>query len=103
MSSKISVTIGCTAVALGLGLGLGLAAPAGAAPSGTGSAADTVRELQNRGYQVQINSNANTGLSNCRVTGVHGLSDSNIDEDGRRIDPSQHTTVYVNVACQPDG
>ncbi|MCV7064894.1 hypothetical protein H7H51_02805 [Mycolicibacterium farcinogenes] len=95
------MTFGCTAVALGVGLGL--AAPAAAAPAGIGSAADTVRELQNRGYQVLINSNANTGLSNCRVTGVHGLSDSNIHADGRRIDPTQHTTVYVNVACQPDG
>ncbi|WP_066902407.1 hypothetical protein [Mycolicibacterium houstonense] len=101
MSRKFSATFGCTAVALAVGLGL--AAPAAAAPSGIGSAADTVRELQNRGYQVQINSNANTGLSNCRVTGVHGLSDSNIDADGRRIDPTKHNTVYVNVACQPDG
>lgn len=99
MSSKISMTFACTAI----GVGLALAAPANAAPAGTGSAADTVRDLQSRGYHVQINSNANTGLSNCRVTGVHGLADSNIDEDGYRIDPSRHTTVYVNVACQPDG
>ncbi|MGW4100558.1 MULTISPECIES: hypothetical protein [unclassified Mycobacterium] len=101
MSSKFSTTFACTAI--GLGVGLGLAAPANAAPSGTGSAADTVRDLQSRGYQVQINSNANTALSNCRVTGLHGLADSNIDEDGYRIDSAQHTTVYVNVACQPDG
>ncbi len=99
MSSKISMTFACTAI----GVGLALAAPANAAPAGTGSAADTVRDLQSRGYHVQVNSNANTGLSNCRVTGVHGLADSNIDEDGYRIDPSRHTTVYVNVACQPDG
>ncbi|ORV28005.1 hypothetical protein AWB98_09995 [Mycolicibacterium conceptionense] len=99
MSSKLLATFGCTAMAVGLGL----AAPANAAPSGSGSAADTVRDLQNRGYHVQINSNANTALSNCRVTGVHGLADSNIDESGHRIDPSKHTTVYVNVACQPDG
>jgi hypothetical protein len=84
-------------------LAIGLAAPAAAAPSGTGSAADTVRDLQGRGYHVQINSNANTSLSLCKVTGVHGLADSNINDDGHRIDPSQHTTVYVNVSCQPDG
>jgi hypothetical protein len=101
MSSKLLATMGCTAAVLGLSLGL--AAPASAAPSGTGSASDTVRDLQSRGYHVQINSNANTGLSNCRVTGVHGLSDSNIDSSGYRIDPSLHTTVYVNVSCQPDG
>lgn len=88
---------------MGLGLALGVAAPASAAPSGPGSAADTVSDLESRGYRVQINSNANTALSNCRVTGVHGLADSNIDENGYRIDPSRHTTVYVNVACQPDG
>ncbi|QRY52166.1 hypothetical protein JVX95_01820 [Mycolicibacterium septicum] len=101
MSSKFLATFACTA--MGLGMGLGLAATANAAPSGTGSAADTVRDLQSRGYHVQINSNANTALSNCRVTGVHGLADSNINEDGYRIDSTQHTTVYVNVACQPDG
>lgn len=101
MSSKFSMIFACTAI--GLGLGVGLAAPAGAAPTGAGSAADAVRDLQSRGYHVQVNSNANTALSNCRVTGVHGLADSNIDEDGYRIDPSRHTTVYVNVACQPDG
>ncbi|CRZ19152.1 hypothetical protein [Mycolicibacterium neworleansense] len=88
---------------MGLGLGLGLAAQANAAPAGVGSAADTVRDLQSRGYHVQVNSNANTALSNCRVTGVHGLADTNIDEDGYRIDPSRNTTVYVNVSCQPDG
>ncbi|TMS55930.1 hypothetical protein [Mycobacterium sp. DBP42] len=99
MSSKLLATLGCTAVAVGLGL----AAPADAAPAGTGSAADTVQDLQNRGYHVQINSNSNTALSNCRLTGVHGLADSNIDASGYRVDPSQHTTVYVNVACQPDG
>lgn len=99
MSSKLPMTFAGIAV----GLGLGLAVPAGAAPSGPGAAADTVRDLEGRGYHVQVNSNANTGLSNCRVTGVNGLADSNIDDNGHRIDPSQHTTVYVNVACQPDG
>ncbi|MGV0815722.1 hypothetical protein ABQF34_27540 [Mycolicibacterium boenickei] len=99
MSSKLFATFACTAVVLGLSL----AAPATAAPSGPGSAADIVRDLQSRGYQVQINSTANTALSNCRVSGVHGLADSNIDEDGYRIDPAQHSTVYVNVNCQPDG
>ncbi|ART67896.1 hypothetical protein BTO20_04195 [Mycobacterium dioxanotrophicus] len=84
-------------------LALGLAAPAAAAPSGTGSAEDTVRELESRGYHVQVNSNAKTSLSLCKVTGVHGLADSNINDTGHRIDPSQHTTVYVNVSCQPDG
>jgi hypothetical protein len=89
----------CTAAVLALGL----AAPAAAAPSGTESAEDTVRELQSRGYHVQVNSNATTSLSLCKVMGVHGLADSNINDDGHRIDPSQHTTVYVNLSCQPDG
>jgi hypothetical protein len=89
----------CTTVVLALGL----ATPTTAAPSGTGSAEDTVRELQGRGYHVQINSNGKTSLSLCTVTGVHGLADSNIDENGHRINPAQHTTVYVNKSCQPDG
>ncbi len=99
MSSKFFATLACTSIVLGLGL----AAPANAAPTGTGSAADTVSELQSRGYHVQVNSSANTALSNCRVTGVNGLADSNIDANGHRIDPSQHTTLYVDVSCQPDG
>lgn len=97
--TRFQTVLVCTA---GL-LAAGPAATANALPTGSGSAADTVRELRNRGYHVQLNSNTSAALSDCRVTGVHGLSDSNIDESGHRIDPSQHTTVYVDVVCQPDG
>ena len=76
---------------------------ASAMPTGGGSATDTVHELQSRGYHVQLNANTTAPLSQCSVTDVHGLSDSNIDNRGHKIDPSQFTTVYVNVQCRPQG
>ncbi|MEZ0051273.1 hypothetical protein ABIA30_002271 [Mycobacterium sp. MAA66] len=76
---------------------------ASAMPTGGGSAADTVHDLQARGYHVQINTNTVSPLSQCSVTDVHGLSDSNIDHTGHKIDPSQFTTVYVNAFCRPQG
>ena len=89
----------CVATALALSL-----APAAAAlPTAGGSADETVAELRSRGYDVRVNSSTSVGLSECTVTGVHGLSDSNVDEYGHRIDPSQHSTVYVSVTCRPDG
>lgn len=84
-------------------LGIALAAPAAALPMRTSSAADTVRELESRGYDVQINSNDSVPLRNCRASGIHGLNDSKIDDNGFRTDPTYHTTVYVDVTCQPDG
>lgn len=85
------------------GFALALAPTAAALPTGGGSAADTVHELQSRGYHVQLNSNTTAPLSQCSVTDVHGLSDSNINDTGHKLDPSQFTTVYVNVQCRPQG
>jgi hypothetical protein len=76
---------------------------ASALPTGGGSAADTVQDLQARGYHVQLNANTTAALSQCAVTDIHGLSDSNIDHTGHKIDPAQFTTVFVNVFCRPQG
>ena len=81
------------------------AAAASALPTGGGSAADTVQELEARGYNVQVNANttAPLSLSGCAVTDVHGLTDSNVDHAGHLIDPAQFTTAFVSVFCRPQG
>jgi hypothetical protein len=94
----ITITTLCTLAATALGL----AGAAAAAPTGAASAADTVKSLQAEGYSVQINGPANVPLSQCRVTSVHGLSNTNIDAAGHPVDPTQFTTVYVDVACADD-
>jgi len=75
------------------------AIPATAAPTGGTSAADTVKNLQSQGYSVQLNGTATGPLAQCTVTGVHGLS--NTDAAGNRVDPTQFTTVYVDISCPP--
>ena len=89
-------------LASGLAAGvLGFAAPAQAAPTGT--AADTVTSLQAEGYDVQINGVTQAPLSQCTVTGVHGLNNSNVNSADQRINSSQFDTVYVDVSCSNDG
>lgn len=78
-------------------------ATASALPTGGGSAVDTINELQSRGYHVQVNTSTSGPLSSCSVTDVHGLSGSNIDSRGQRINSGQFDTVYVNVQCRPQG
>jgi hypothetical protein len=73
---------------------------ASAMPSDHGSAADTVANLQADGHHVQLNGHANVPLTLCKVTGVHGLHNSNIDASGSRIDDDLFSTVYVDVKCQ---
>ena len=62
-----------------------------------------MQDLQARGYHVQLNANTTASLTQCSVTDVHGLADSNIDHTGHKIDPAQFTTVFVNVFCRPQG
>ena len=79
---------------------LGMAGAAAAAPTGAASAGDTVNSLQAQGYNVQINGTTNgMRLSACNVIGVHGLSNSNTDPAGNRIDKTEFTTVYVDISC----
>jgi hypothetical protein len=70
-----------------------LAGAAAAAPTGGASAADIVKSLETQGYSVQINGSVTAALSQCLVTGVHG--------DTLKKDPTQFSTVYVDVSCPP--
>lgn len=70
---------------------------AAAAPTGGAAAPDVVRELTAEGYSVQINGSGGAPLSQCTVTGVHGIPD---DTPGGA---AQFTTVYVDVACESGG
>jgi hypothetical protein len=79
---------------------IGLASKAAAAPSGFGNAQDTINALQNQGFNVVLNGAAVYPLSGCKVTGIEGLNSSNIDASGRRIDPTQFDTVYVDMSCR---
>jgi hypothetical protein len=82
---------------------LGMAGEAAAAPSGFanfGNAQDTINALQARGYNVQVNGATVVPLSSCKVLGVEGLNNSNIDSAGARIDPTKFDTVYVDVYCR---
>jgi hypothetical protein len=79
---------------------LGAGSPAAAAPSGFGNAQDTINALQSQGFNVELNGAAVYPLSGCKVTGIEGLNNSNIDSSGRRIDPTQFDTVYVDISCR---
>jgi len=74
------------------------AAPGG--PGGFGNAQDTINSLQAQGFNVQLNGAAVYPLSGCKVTGIEGLHDSNINSNGSIIDPTQFTTVYVDISCK---
>jgi hypothetical protein len=69
---------------------LAVAPMAAAAPTGGSNAADSIKALQDMGYNVQINGTVSGPLSQCIVTGVHGLTNS---------DPTVFTTAYVDVSC----
>src|SRR5262245_48488227 len=74
-----------------------------AAPSGFanfGNAQDTVNALTAAGYNVQINGATASPLSSCKVIQVEGLNNSNIDSNGKQIDPTRFDTVYVDVSCR---
>jgi hypothetical protein len=61
-----------------------------AAPTGGSNAADAVKDLQDMGYNVQLNGTVRGPLSQCTVTDVHGLANS---------DPTVFTTAYVDISC----
>jgi len=82
---------------------ISLAGTAAAAPSGFanfGNAQDTVNALQANGYNVIINGATVYPLSSCKVIGVEGLNNSNIDSAGSLIDPTKFDNVYVDVSCR---
>lgn len=64
----------------------------------TGDPADqTIKELQDQGYHVQVNSTqrGNLPLSQCIATGVHGIPRGGVDP--------HFVTVYVDVSCPHGG
>jgi hypothetical protein len=95
-----------TITAVSLGALAAAAAPAhvaAAAPSGFsnfGNAQDTVNALQAKGYNVILNGAAVYPLSSCKVIGVEGLNNSDIDSSGSRIDSTLFDTVYVDISCR---
>lgn len=101
--NRFAITVACvgtlTVSALGSAV-VGLAGPAAAAPSGFGNAQETVDALKAQGYNVVLNGAYVFPLSSCKVTGVEGLNDSNVNSAGTRIDPTQFDTVYVDISCR---
>lgn len=83
-----TATVGALAAAA-----VGFAGAAAAVPTGS-SAADTVKNLQDQGYNVQLNGTATGLLSRCTVTDVHGLA-------GTMRTTGEFDTVYVDVFCPP--
>ncbi|BBZ28925.1 hypothetical protein MMAD_32200 [Mycolicibacterium madagascariense] len=83
-------------------VGLGLASTATAASTDTGNAQDTISSLHTQGFDVRINGSADDPISECTVTDVHGMSDSNVDSSGQLIDDTHFTTVYVDISCPDD-
>jgi hypothetical protein len=59
-----------------------------------------VDALEAQGYNVIINGATVFPLSSCKVIGVEGLNNSNVNSVGARIDPTQFDTVYVDVSCR---
>ena len=89
---------GALAVAVLSSPGVATAAPSGFA--NFGNAQDTVNALSAAGYNVQINGGLAFPLSSCKVIQVEGLNNSNIDSNGKRIDPTKFDTVYVDFSCR---
>lgn len=81
---------------------LGLASPAEAigGPGGYGNAQDTINALQAQGFNVQLNGAAVYPLSGCKVTGIEGMHNDNINSAGAIIDPTKLTTVWVDILCK---
>ncbi|WP_457146200.1 hypothetical protein [Mycobacterium sp. URHB0021] len=102
VESEQVITVAGAACALAVAV-LGSSGVATAAPLGFanfGNAQDTVNALTAAGYNVQINGATVFPLSSCKVIQVEGLNNSNIDSDGKRIDPTKFDTVYVDVSCR---
>jgi hypothetical protein len=94
---KLSIIAVLAVASLG-SAAVAVAAPGG--PGGFGNAQDTINALQAQGFNVALNGAAVYPLSGCKVTGIEGLRDSNVDSAGAIIDPTRFTTVYVDISCK---
>ncbi|OKH84565.1 hypothetical protein EB75_04460 [Mycobacterium sp. ST-F2] len=99
---KISRAVVGTAVAAFIASATAVAAPAAAVggPGGFGNAQDTINALQAQGFNVLINGAVVYPLSGCKVTGVEGMENDNIDSTGHIIDRTKFTTVWVDISCK---
>lgn len=79
--------------------GLSLAGHAEAEPLSGGSAADAVNSLQSRGYNVEVQGDTESPLSECVATQISGLSGTNA-AGGAGV--PKGSTVYVTVSCDDD-
>jgi hypothetical protein len=95
------LTLAATALAVLAGGSLALAGTASAAAISGSSAPDTINQLRADGYNVQLNLNGTRDvlLSECTVTGTHGIP-SSAPLGGAPT--AQFTTVYVDVNCPSD-
>lgn len=100
--SRFSFALGIVTAGVVVGTVLGPAATAGAVggPGGFGNAQDTINALQAQGFNVLINGAVVYPLSGCKVTGIEGLRNDNVDSSGAIIDRTKMTTVWVDISCK---
>jgi hypothetical protein len=49
---------------------------------------------------VQLNGAAVNPLSGCKVIGIEGMHNDNINSAGAIVDPNKLTTVWVDISCK---
>lgn len=100
--SRFSFALGIVTAGVVVGAVLCPAATGGAVggPGGYGNAQDTINALQAQGFNVLINGAVVYPLSGCRVTGIEGLRNDNVDSSGAIIDRTKMTTVWVDISCK---
>jgi hypothetical protein len=81
-------------------MGLASTAAAVGGPGGYGNAQDTINALQAQGFNVQVNGAVVNPLSGCKVTGIEGMHNDNVNSAGAIIDPTKLTTVWVDITCK---
>jgi hypothetical protein len=81
-------------------MGLASTAVAVGGPGGYGNAQDTINALQAQGFNVQVNGAVVNPLSGCKVTGIEGMHNDNVNSAGAIIDPTKLTTVWVDITCK---
>ncbi|BBX85103.1 hypothetical protein [Mycolicibacterium aubagnense] len=98
----ISQAVGIVAAGALIAAATAVTAMAGAVggPGGFGNAQDTINALQAQGFNVLINGAVVYPLSGCKVLGIEGLRNDNIDGSGAIIDRTKMTTVWVDISCK---
>jgi len=99
---KISWVAGVAAVGALIASATAVAGPAEAVggPGGFGNAQDNINTLQAQGFIVLINGAAVYPLSGCKVLGIEGLRNDNVDSSGAIIDRTKFTPVWVDISCK---